>query len=127
MSDNTRNRNLKVTNEASQPQNFKILDSMFQCYYSETKTFILKVMFITLYPGLNKLRAWWRTCTQRARKEVTACTKLRARKPIKTPLGRTPMLSKIVSYFCVWEQLIFGTIKFIISFNWEAVVKCSYI
>ena len=36
-------------------------------------------------------------CTQRARKEVFACTKLRARKLIKTPLSSIPMLVKVVS------------------------------
>ena len=61
--------------------------------------------------GLNKLRARWRACTQRARKELFACTKLRARKSVKTLLTSTPTLFKVVSYFCFWKQLIFGTIK----------------
>ena len=33
--------------------------------------------------------------------EVFACTKLRARKSIKTPLSSTPMLFKVLSYFRV--------------------------
>ena len=41
------------------------------------------------------------------------CTKrfLRARKSIKTPLSSTPMLFKVASYFCVWKQIIFSTIR----------------
>ena len=35
-----------------------------------------------------------------ANKEVFTCTKLRAHKSMKTPLSSTPMLSKVVSYFC---------------------------
>ena len=35
------------------------------------------------HPGLDKLRARLRACTQLVRKEVLACTKLRARKSIK--------------------------------------------
>ena len=62
--------------------------------------------------GLDKLHARRRACTQRARKEVILYMKLRARKSIKTPLGRTPMLFKIVSYFCVWDQLILGKIRY---------------
>ena len=44
-------------------------------------------------------------------KEVFACTKLHARKSIKTPLSSTPMLFKIVSCFSVWKQIIFCTIR----------------
>ena len=47
---------------------------------------------------------------ERACKEVM-CTKVHARKSIKTPSGSTLMLFKIVSYFCVWKQLIFGIIR----------------
>ena len=36
--------------------------------------------------GLDKLCSQWWGCTQCARKEVFVCTKLRARKSIKTPL-----------------------------------------
>ena len=41
--------------------------------------------------------------------EIFACTKLRARKSIKTPLST--MLFKVLSYFCVRKQIIFGTIR----------------
>ena len=58
--------------------------------------------------GLDKLRARWRACTQRARKEVFACTKLRARKSVKTLFTSTTTLMKLVNYFCVWKQIIFG-------------------
>ena len=43
--------------------------------------------------------------------EVFACTKLQARKSIKTSLSSTPILFKVVSYFCVWKELIFGMIR----------------
>ena len=46
-------------------------------------------------------------CMQPACKELIMCTKL----CVKTSLGSTPMLFKKVSYFCVWNQLIFGTIR----------------
>ena len=89
-------------------------------------TTLISVLF--LRSGLDKLRAWWWACTQHTLNEVIACTKLRPHKSTKTPLGSTPMLFKKVSYFCVWKQLILGTISltFIISFSWEAVVTCSY-
>ena len=64
-----------------------------------------------LNAGLNKLHPQWQACTQCAHKEVFACTKLCARKSIKTPLHSTWMLFKLVSYFCVWKQIVFGTIK----------------
>ena len=39
---------------------------------------------------------------ERARKEIFACTNLRARKSNKTPLSSTPMLYKVLSFFlCV--------------------------
>ena len=46
-----------------------------------------------------------------AREKVFACTKLRARKSVETLLSSTPTLFKVVSYFCVWKQIIFGTIR----------------
>ena len=49
--------------------------------------------------GLDILRARRQSCTERARKEVFACTELRARTSIKTSLSSTPMLFKVVSYF----------------------------
>ena len=45
------------------------------------------LIFFYLHPGLDKLRARWRACTQCARKEVFACRKLLARKSIKTFLS----------------------------------------
>ena len=38
-------------------------------------------------------------------------TKLGARKSIKTPLSSIPMLFHVASCFCVWKQIIFGTIR----------------
>ena len=61
--------------------------------------------------GLDKLCARLRACMQRARKEVFTCTKLCARKSIKTPVRSTPMLFKVASFFYVWKQIIFGTIR----------------
>ena len=58
--------------------------------------------------GLDKLRARWQASTQRARKEVFACTKLRARKSVKTLLSSAQKLFKLASCFCIWIQ-IFGT------------------
>ena len=52
----------------------------------------------------DKLCAQWRVFTQHASEEVFACTKLRARKLTKTSLSSSPMLFKVVSYFCVWKQ-----------------------
>ena len=57
--------------------------------------------------ALKKLLLWWRSCTHRARKKGFMCTKLRARKSIKTPLSSTPMLFKASSNFCAWKQIIF--------------------
>ena len=51
------------------------------------------------------------TCTQRAHKEFFGCTKLRARKSVKTLSSWTRMLFKVASCFCVWKQIIFGTTK----------------
>ena len=56
-----------------------------------------------------------------------ACTKLRARKSIKTSLSSIRMLFKVVTYFYVRNQIIFGTIRSnIISFSLETAVKYSY-
>ena len=49
-------------------------------------------------------------CTQRARKEVFACTKLRARKSVKIPLSSTWMLFKVAGCFCLKANK-FGTIR----------------
>ena len=46
-------------------------------------------------------------CTER----LFARTKLRSRKSVKTLLTSTPALFKAVTYFCVWKQLIFSTIR----------------
>ena len=52
--------------------------------------------------GLDKLRARWRACRQHARKKVFACTTLRARKSIKTPLSITRVSFKVAScFFCL--------------------------
>ena len=56
---------------------------------------------ITLETGLNKLHAHLSLCAQCACKKVITCMKLHAHKSIKIPLGSTPTLFKIVSYFCV--------------------------
>ena len=61
--------------------------------------------------GLDKLCAQWWACIHRARKELFACTKLCACKSVKTLLTSTPTLFKVVSYFCLWKQLIFSTIR----------------
>ena len=45
---------------------------------------ILNNDFMIPLPGLDKLHTQRRVCTQRARKEIFACTKLCARKSIKT-------------------------------------------
>ena len=65
--------------------------------------------------GLDKLRTQWRVCMQRACKEAFTCTKLRARKSIKTPSGSTQMLFKVASCSCVWKQVIFSKIKWHLS------------
>ena len=44
---------------------------------------------------------------ERARKEVIACTKLRARNSIKTPLGSTPCYLRL-SYLCLKANNIRG-------------------
>ena len=65
--------------------------------------------------GINKLRARWQTCTQRARNEVFACTKLRARRSIKNQSKHLYVVLNVLrlaSCFCVWKQIIFGTIRF---------------
>ena len=49
--------------------------------------------------------------TQHAGKKVFACTKLNARKSIKKPFSSTMMFFKVVSCFCVRNQIIFGTIR----------------
>ena len=49
--------------------------------------------------GLNKLRAQWWACVQRAQKEVFVCTKLRACKSFKTLLSDTQILLKVVSFY----------------------------
>ena len=54
--------------------------------------------------AVEPLQGWGSTnCMhgdERARKKVFACTKLHARKSIKTPLSSTPMLFKVASCFC---------------------------
>ena len=79
--------------------------------------------------GLDKLCLWWWPCKQCGSKEIFECSKLCACKSIKTPLSSTPILFKVMSYFCVWKQIIFGTIRstFIISFSWEATFKYNCI
>ena len=43
-------------------------------------------------------------------RNVIAKRFLHAHKSIKTPLSSTPIVFKIVSYYCVWKQIIFSTI-----------------
>ena len=50
-------------------------------------------------------------CMQRARKEVFARPKIRARKSVKTLFNSTQMLFKVASCFCVWIQTTFGTAR----------------
>ena len=63
------------------------------------------------FTGLNKLHAWWRAC----RVTNLACnmhikrfsrTQNYAHKSTKTLLSSTIMLFMVVSYFCVWNQII---------------------
>ena len=79
--------------------------------------------------GLDKLRARWWACMQRACKEILACTKLRARKSNKIPLSSAPMLFKVISFF-VFKSKQYSVqydLTFTISFSWEVFVKYSYI
>ena len=96
------------------------------CICTELISHRVSLYIYTISTGLDKLRARWRACTQRARKKVFTCTKLRARKSIKTFLSSTPMSFKLLSYFCVWKQIIFGTIKSDIH-NLFQVRSCCYI
>ena len=92
----------KICSWSRRPKPYWKSDKMFYFYSWPT---------ILNNPGLDKLCARWRACMQRARKEVFLCTKSHARKLVKTFLTSTPTLFKVVSYFCVWKQLIFGTIR----------------
>ena len=76
-----------------------------------------------------KLSAQWQMCTQGGCKKASAYTKLPACKSIKATLSSTLILFKVMSYFCVWKQIVFSTMisEFIISFTWEGFVKYSYI
>ena len=98
-------------------------------FYSYLRKFFLFKKDTFYDTGLNKLCTQRWACMQCAHKRIITCTKLCAHKSIKTPLGSIPMLFKIVCYFCVWKQLIFGTIRSDIHnlFTWKAVVKYSYI
>ena len=53
----------------------------------------IKMVWVN-FLGLNKLHAWC-VCATWAQRDLRAC------KSIKTPLSSTPMLFKVVSYFCV--------------------------
>ena len=94
---------------------FREYEGMFRIvfYHCWNKSgLVINVNFGVCIPaGLDKLHPRWRACTQRARKELFACTKLRARKSVKILLTSTPTLFKVVSYFCLWKQLIFCTIR----------------
>ena len=107
-------RQQKVKAQNNQENNLSYND--FDLFWNNIKylfgTFCFVLPSIILYsPGLNKLRARWQAFAQRARKEVFACTKLRARKSIKTLLSSSRMLFKVVSCFCVWKQIILGTTR----------------
>ena len=91
----------------------KLLNISLNEYYSNFLSHKFFLMMIgseqkRLHSGLDKLHAWW---CEHACKKVFTCTKLCAHKSIKTLLSSTPMLFKVVSYFCVWKQIIFRTIR----------------
>ena len=68
----------------------------------DTSDFTKKTDLANLKSDADKVdRTWQIARMQRARKEVFACTKLRARKSIKTPLSSTLILFKVASCFCV--------------------------
>ena len=82
----------------------------FYCFFLN-KSSIREMEKYPVSAGLDKLYARWRACTQHAGKKVFACTKLNARKSIKKPFSSTVMFFKVVSCFCVRNQIIFGTIR----------------
>ena len=51
---------------------------------------------------------------------IISITKLCARKSIKTLLGGTLIILKIVIYYCVWKHLIFGPIRSDIHYSLSA-------
>ena len=57
---------------------------------------------------------------ERACKEVFECTKLHARKSIKTLLSSTWISFKVASCFCVWKQIILDTTRSDIHNNLSA-------
>ena len=99
-------------NSGSRPMIFKgaVFNTILLLFLKQ----ISSIREMEKYPvsaGLDKLYARWRACTQHAGKKVFACTKLNARKSIKKPFSSTMMFFKVVSCFCVRNQIIFGTIR----------------
>ena len=69
--------------------------------------------------GLDILRARWRACMQRARKEVLACTKLCGRKSIKTSLKLVSAIfyqifisHQIIALQKLWKTIFISSKKF---------------
>ena len=111
-------------------KSFKSCSILFQCDNYMFKGALLGLrQFLTIENPLNVMEVQGSTncahANERAR-NVHANRFLRARKSIRTPLSSTPMLFKVLNYFCVSKQIIFGTIKSDIH-NLFQVRSCYYI